>query len=122
SFYIFAIIIEAPWDILTHGYMLAGLYFLFLFFEEKNRLWKNALVAAFFVGLSMMSKGPVSLYAVFLPFLISYGIVFKFKNLKSRIFPLFAFLILFMVIGGWWFLYVRLADPEAFLEIAAKET
>jgi 4-amino-4-deoxy-L-arabinose transferase-like glycosyltransferase len=122
SFYIFAIIIEAPWDIFAHGFMLAGLYFLFLIFEGKNAVWKNALLAAFFVGLSIMSKGPVSLYVLFLPFLISYGIVFKFKNLKSRILPLLAFLILFMVIGGWWFLYVRLADPEAFLEIATKET
>jgi 4-amino-4-deoxy-L-arabinose transferase-like glycosyltransferase len=122
SFYIFAIIIEAPWDIFAHGFMLAGLYFLFLFFEEKNMVWKNALLAGFFVGLSLLSKGPVSLYVLFLPFLISYGIVFKFKNLKSRILPLLVFLILFMVIGGWWFVYVRLADPEAFLEIATKET
>lgn len=122
SFYIFAIIIEAPWDIFAHGFMLAGLYFLFLLFEEKNGVWKNALLAALFVGFSIMSKGPVSLYATFLPFLISYGIVFKFKNLKSRILPLLAFLILFMVIGGWWFLYVRLADPKEFLEIATKET
>ncbi|MDT8417509.1 MAG: glycosyltransferase [Lutibacter sp.] len=122
SFYIFAIIIEAPWDIFAHGFMLAGLYFLFLFFEEKSALWKNALLAAFFVGFSIMSKGPVSLYVLFLPFLISYGIVFKFKNLKPRILPLLAFLILFMVIGGWWFLFVRLADPKAFLEIATKET
>ncbi|MFZ2431169.1 MAG: glycosyltransferase family 39 protein [Lutibacter sp.] len=122
SFYIFAIIIEAPWDIFAHGFMLAGLYFLFLFFEENNARWKNALLAAFFVGLSLLSKGPVSLYVLFLPFLISYGIVFKFKNLKSRILPLLTFLILFMVIGGWWFVYVRLADPKAFLEIATKET
>ncbi len=122
SFYVFAIIIEAPWDIFTHGFMLAGLYLLFLFFEEDKALWKNALLAAFFVGLSMMSKGPVSLYALFLPFLISYGIVFKFKNLKVRYVPLLAFLILFIGIGGWWFLYVRLADPGAFLEIARKET
>lgn len=122
SFYIFAIIIEAPWDIFAHGFMLTGLYFLFRFFEEDNTLWKNALLASFFVGLSMMSKGPVSLFAVFLPFLISYGIVYKFKNLKAKFLPFLAFIILFIVIGGWWFLYVRLADPKAFLEIATKET
>lgn len=122
SFYIFAIIIEAPWDIFAHGFMLAGLYFLFLFFEEDKALWKNALLAAFFVGFSIMSKGPVSLYALFLPFLISYGIVFKFKNLTAKFLPLSTFLIIFIAIGGWWFLYVRLADPKAFLEIATRET
>lgn len=122
SFYIFAIIIEAPWDIFAHGFMLAGLYFLFIFFEENKSLWKNALLATMFVGFSILSKGPVSLYALFLPFLISYGMVFKFKDMKTRFIPILAFIILFLVIGGWWFLYVRLVDPEAFLEIATKET
>jgi 4-amino-4-deoxy-L-arabinose transferase-like glycosyltransferase len=122
SFYIFAIIIEAPWDIFAHGFMLAGLYFLFRFFEEKYGPWKNAVLAAIFVGFSIMSKGPVSLFAVFLPFLISYGIVFKFKGFKTKFLPLMGFVILFIIIGSWWFLYVRLADPKAFLEIAAKET
>jgi len=122
SFYIFAIIIEAPWDIFAHGFMLAGLYFLFLFFEEKLSLWKNALLAAFFIGLSVMSKGPVSLFAVFLPFLISYGIVFKFKDFKTKFLPFIGFVLLLLIIGGWWFAYVRLADPEAFLKIATKET
>jgi 4-amino-4-deoxy-L-arabinose transferase-like glycosyltransferase len=122
SFYIFAIIIEAPWDIFSHGFMLAGLYFLFLFFEEKKSLWKNSLLAAFFIGLSLMSKGPVSLYALFLPFLISYGMVFKFKNFKTKFLPFIGFVILLLIIGGWWFAYVRLADPEEFLKIATRET
>jgi len=122
SFYIFAIIIEAPWDIFAHGFMLAGLYFLFLFFEEKLALWKNGLFAAFFIGLSVMSKGPVSLYAVSLPFLISFGVVFKFKDFKTKLLPLLGFVLMLVIIGGWWFAYVRLADPEAFLKIATKET
>ena len=122
SFYIIGIINEAPWDIYAHGFMLAGIYFVFQFFEEKDNLYKNALIAGFFVGLSMMSKGPVSLFALFLPFVISYGIVFKFKNFKSKIAPLLLFIITFLLIGGWWFLYVRQVDSEAFIEIATKET
>lgn len=122
SFYVFAIINEAPWDIFAHGFMLAGLYFLFLLFEENKSFWINALLSGVFIGFSIMSKGPVSLFAVFLPFLISYGIVFKFKNIKFKIAPLIIWVISFISIGGWWFLYVRHADPEAFLEIANKET
>ncbi len=121
SFYIIGIINEAPWDIYAHGFMLAGIYYIFQLFEEKNSLLKNALIAGFFVGLSMMSKGPVSLYALFLPFIISYGIVFKFKNFKSKIAPLLLFIITFLLIGGWWFLYVRQVDSEAFIKIATKE-
>jgi len=122
SFYIVAIINEAPWDIFTHGFMIAGLYYLFQFFEKDNSLWKNALLSALFIGLSILSKGPVSLFAVFLPFLISYGITFKFLNFKKKWIPFVLSIIAFIIIGGWWFVYVRLADPEAFLEIATKET
>jgi 4-amino-4-deoxy-L-arabinose transferase-like glycosyltransferase len=122
SFYVFAIINEAPWDIYTHGFMLSGIYFLFLLFEERKTVWRNVMLSAFFIGLSILSKGPVSLFAVFLPFLISYGIVFKFKAIKTKIFPIIILLILSVLIGGWWFVYVRLADPAAFLEIASKET
>ncbi len=122
SFYVFGIINEAPWDIFTHGFMFAGLYYLFQFFETSEKQWKRAFIAALFIGLSIMSKGPVSLFAVFLPFLISYGIVFKYKNFKQKLVPFIIAVILFLVIGSWWFLYVRIADTQAFLEIATKET
>jgi 4-amino-4-deoxy-L-arabinose transferase-like glycosyltransferase len=122
SFYVFGIINEAPWDIFAHGFMFAGLYYLFQFFEVKQSDWKKAILAAILIGLSIMSKGPVSLFAVFLPFLISYGIVFKFKNFKSKLIPFIFCILLFLVIGSWWFLYVRIVDTQAFIEIATTET
>lgn len=122
SFYVFGIINEAPWDIFAHGFMFAGLYYLFQLFETKQSEWKQAILAAIFIGLSIMSKGPVSLFAVFSPFIISYGIVFKFKHFKQKLIPFIVCVLLFLVIGSWWFVYVRIADAQAFLEIATKET
>jgi len=122
SFYVFAIINEAPWDIFTHGFMAIGLLFLLKFFNDEKINWKNVLLVGVFIGFSIMSKGPVSLYALFLPFVIAYGVVFKFKKLKEKTVPIIAFIILFLVIGGWWFTYVRLVNPETFLAVANKET
>jgi 4-amino-4-deoxy-L-arabinose transferase-like glycosyltransferase len=122
SFYVIGILNEAPWDIFAHGFMIAGIYFLFKFFESPKQLWKNALLASFFVGLSFLSKGPVSLYALFLPFIIAYGFAYKFKDFKSKVIPFISFILLFIIIGGWWFIYVRVADADAFLKIASKET
>jgi len=121
SFYVIGIIFEAPWDIFTHGFMLAGLYYLYTFFEEDKSVWKNTLLASIFFGFSILSKGPVSLFAVFLPFLISYTIVFKFKNFKQKLVPFLSFVILFISIGSWWFVYVKLVDPESFFVIAERE-
>jgi 4-amino-4-deoxy-L-arabinose transferase-like glycosyltransferase len=122
SFYIIGIINEAPWDIFTHGFMIAAIYFLFQFFETNTAIWKNAILAGILGGLSLMSKGPVSLYVLLLPFLISYAILFKFKHFKGKALPLLTFIILMFAIGGWWFIYVRMVDNEAFIEIAKKET
>lgn len=124
SFYIIAITNEAPWDIYAHGFMLCGIYFLFGFFRSNDHKWKNSLLAGLFIGLSFMSKGPVSLYALLLPFLLAYGFVFKYKGfgLHRKHLSLITLILLATAIGLWWFVYVRLADPDAFLAITEKET
>ena len=121
SFYVIGIIVEAPWDIFTHGFMILAVYYLFLFFQGENPI-KNSLLAGCFIGCSILSKGPISIYALLLPFLIAYGFIYKFKFSKTQIKWLIASLITALIIGGWWYLYVRLNDPEAFKAIAEKET
>ncbi len=122
SFYVIGIIIEAPWDIFTHGFMLIAIFHLFQLIEKQNQYWQHTLLAGLFIGFSIMCKGPVSFYALLLPFLISYGITYKYKHFRAKLFSLFSILILALLVGGWWFLYVRLEDPETFLSIAVKET
>ncbi|MBW2962589.1 ArnT family glycosyltransferase [Mesonia aestuariivivens] len=122
SFYIIFSGRNGQWDIFTHAFMMISIYYLWKFFNTNKNLYRYALLASIFFGFSLLSKGPVSLYALLLPFLISYGIVYKYKNLKRRWLPLLLFLLAGILIGGWWFFYVRWADPAAFLKIAAKET
>jgi len=122
SFYFMAIVNEAPWDIYTHVFMLISIYYLFSAFTTEKSVWKHWLLAALFFGLSFMGKGPISFYALLLPFIIAYGIFYRFQNFKRKIAPTVVFLIVGFVIGLWWFVYVRIADPNAFLAIAKKET
>ena len=122
SFYVIGIVIEAPWDIFTHGFMLIGIYHLYQLFSKNQNYWKHTLFAGIFIGLSIMSKGPISFYALLLPFLIAYGLVYKYKHFKAKWFSMFSLLLLALVIGGWWYLFVRYADPQTFLEITKRET
>ncbi|GGZ53709.1 MULTISPECIES: ArnT family glycosyltransferase [Mesonia] len=122
SFYIIFSGRNGQWDIFTHAFMMICIYYLWKFFNNDNKLYVHAILAALFFGFSFLSKGPVSLYALLLPFIISYGIVYKYQNFKKRWLPLISFLLIGLLIGGWWFIYVRLADPAAFLKIAEKET
>ncbi|MCK0190729.1 glycosyltransferase family 39 protein [Arenibacter sp. F20364] len=124
SFYIIAITVEAPWDIYTHGFMLTAIYFLYSFFSLPDHKWKNSILAGVFIGLSFMSKGPVSLYGLLLPFLLAYGFVYTYKDfgVNRKYISLLVMILLALVVGVWWFLYVRLADPNAFMAITKKET
>lgn len=122
SFYVIGIIIEAPWDIFTHAFMLISIFHLFQLFEKEKQYWQHTILAGLFIGFSIMCKGPVSFYALLLPFLISYGITYKYKHFRAKLFSVFSIIILMLLIGGWWFLYVRLEDSETFLRITNKET
>ncbi|RAJ12979.1 ArnT family glycosyltransferase [Olleya aquimaris] len=122
SFYVIGITIEAPWDIFTHGFMMVAIYHLYKLFKSKNIHWKHVIIAGVAIGCSILSKGPVSFYALLLPFLLAYGFSFKYQNIKAKVAPIVVILILGIVVGGWWYLYVRLQDPETFTAITSRET
>jgi 4-amino-4-deoxy-L-arabinose transferase-like glycosyltransferase len=111
SFYIVASGRDGQWDIFTHGFMMVCIYQLYLFFTKDEKKYQHVLIAAVFFGCSFMSKGPVSMYALLLPFIFAFGIVYRYKNIKSRILPLVLFLILSLVFSGWWYWYTYTYDP-----------
>ncbi|MDN3595067.1 ArnT family glycosyltransferase [Zunongwangia endophytica] len=121
SFYIIFSGRNGQWDIFTHSFMMVSIYFLFQLFNDDKKLWHNTLLGGIFFGFSILSKGPVSFYTLFLPFVIAYTIVYKLHHSKRKWPALIVFLILGLSVGLWWFAYVRIADPIAFLDIAKDE-
>ncbi|MEL6809798.1 MAG: glycosyltransferase family 39 protein [Bacteroidota bacterium] len=122
SFYVVSAGRDANWDIFTHAFMMVSIYQLYLFFTEDKGLYKYAFLAAIFFGCSFMSKGPVSMYALLLPFLISFGIVYKYNDFKRRVAPLLFFLIFALLLSGWWYWYTYTYDAESVAEITKRET
>lgn len=121
SFYVIASGRDGQWDIYTHGFMLICIYFLYSFFTQNINTYRNAIIAGLFFGFSFLSKGPVSFYALLLPFLISFGIVYKFRNFKSRWIPLLLFLVIAVITSSWWHLYTIAFDKATALKITEKE-
>lgn len=122
SFYFMAIQREAPVDIFAHGFMVASLYFLYQLVENINRTYRHATLAALFFGLSFLSKGPVAHYAMLLPFVIAYAFSYPIKNIKQKILPFILMALVATILSGWWFMWVRVADPDSFTAIVNKET
>lgn len=121
SFYIIFIARDGTWDVFTHSFMLAAIWFLFQFFESDDNRWKNILIAAIFIGLSFMSKGPIGMFSLMTPFLIAYAIIYKFKNFKNKWFPLVIGLLVILLMSSWWPLYIYFSDTSAVEFIADKE-
>lgn len=122
SFYIVASARDGQWDIYTHAFMIFSIYALFKLFTEKTAQYQNAILAGIFFGFSFLSKGPVSFYALLLPFLVSFGIVYRYKDLKSRVLPILIFLAVATVVSSWWHLYTLMHDKAAVLAITKTET
>lgn len=122
SFYIVFSGRNGQWDIFSHAFMLFAIYQIFMAFEAAGKNWKNWLAAGLFLGFSFMSKGPVSLFALFLPFLIAYGFVYKFKGFKTKWLPLASSLLIFALVGFTWGIYIYFTDTSSAATIADKET
>jgi 4-amino-4-deoxy-L-arabinose transferase-like glycosyltransferase len=122
SFYIVFSGRNGQWDIFAHSFMMLAIWQIYLALNTEINSYKKWFLGGLFIGLSILSKGPVSLYALFLPFLIAYGFTYNFKGFSKQIKPAFLALIMALIIGGWWAVYIYVTDFEAVQRIAAKET
>lgn len=120
SFYIFFAGRDNQWDMYTHSFMIVSILFLWKLLQEEHNVVINICMAGVFLGFSFLSKGPISLYALLIPFLISYGIVYHFSSGKKILYFMLV-LVLGLCIGLSWFIYVRYKDPEYFRVIAVRE-
>lgn len=122
SFYIIFSGRNGQWDIFAHSFMILCIYFLVKMHRCPTKQWIYALCSALFLGCSFLSKGPVSLYALWLPFIIAYLVVYKKQLHIRQILPFIAALAVGLTIGLSWYLYVRYEDSKTFLDIAQEET
>lgn len=106
------------WDIYTNIFTVGALYFL-LKSREKT---VYSSVAGIFLGLAIMSKGPVSIFAMFIPFIISYLIIYKVNIKKISLIKTVIFIITTLFIGGAWYFYIYGVHSEVALKVATVES
>jgi 4-amino-4-deoxy-L-arabinose transferase-like glycosyltransferase len=114
---------DAQWDIFSHSFMMGSLWLLARASRTADRglLWG---AAGLLLGLSILSKGPVALYGVWLPFLICYyqprlwGAAGRLRQEWSGL--LFLVLVALVVGAAWpWYVWQHVA-PTA-LTVARTE-
>ncbi|MBR1838918.1 MAG: glycosyltransferase family 39 protein [Bacteroidaceae bacterium] len=114
----------ATWDVYCHAFMTAAIYYLYKLFhdpEPSRSPWRDALLAGLFLGLSFLSKGPVSFFALLLPCVIALWVVYP-ARLKGKLLPALCVLLIALVVGGWWYLYLVTLHPADLASVFHKET
>lgn len=111
----------ATWDIYCHSFMLGAIYFFYRAFESEGAHWRDFLSAGVFMGLSFLGKGPVSFYALLLPFLLCYFPIYR-PSFRGKVMPLLVMVVLCLVISLWWPVYLYLYHKDMAMFVAAKES
>lgn len=119
----------ASWDIYTHAFMMGAIYHLALSLGRKEGKttvgqvpqWRHFMLSGLMIGLSIMSKGPVSLYALFLPFVIAY-VMLERPSIKGKWPQLTVMAIIAVVIGSWWYVYIYAFHGDELSTVVGKET
>ena len=112
---------RASWDIFCHMFMLGALW-AYMLGMLGNRGWPMFALCGGLMGLSFLSKGPVSFYALLLPFLLSYLCIYRVDPLRQKWRLLLLAAVVAAVISSLWPLYILNFHPEALLSTVQQET
>lgn len=111
----------ASWDIYCHAFMMGGIYFLARAMLSDKKFLHHFIWFGIFTGLSIMSKGPVSPYALLIPFIVAFCIV-KRPHMRGKWWALILGVAIALVIGTWWYIYIHIFEADALNAVIRKES
>lgn len=112
---------SATWDIYCHAFMLAGIYYLVRALYEDHHYRQWFTIAGIMMGLSILSKGPVSFYALLLPCLIML-IALPSPSVKGKRLWFGLMFAIMLIVGGWWYVYLLVQHPVEASTVFHKES
>ncbi|UII29655.1 glycosyltransferase family 39 protein [Fulvivirga ulvae] len=107
------------WDIYCNAFMLGAIWMLYR--ASKYNLLKHWISSGIFMGLSFMSKGPVSFYAMLLPYLLAFFLS-KYKFERPTWGGVVLCILTMLLISAAWPLYLYLKIPDIATQIAGEES
>jgi len=111
SFSFFNLGRQGTWDIYCHAFMMGGIWLLLAGLQADGKGLKRFIGSGIFMGLSFLSKGPVSFYALLLPFLMSYGYGFGTLAYKKHKTGILILVVVCLLVSFAWPFYVYLHEP-----------
>ena len=122
SFYVLFMARRGTWDIYCHSFMLAAIWVFTYALKLKGPADRWFLRSGFLMGVSFMSKGPVSFYVLLVPYLTAYMAAFGLSEFRLKYREIASCVLICIVISCWWPIYTFWQLPEATANIISAET
>lgn len=116
----------ATWDIYCHAFMQGAVWLIFkLFYSPRTggtggRLWQFA-AAGLLMGLSFLSKGPVSFFALLLPFLIACAFYGR-PTARKTAGGIVLMIVVMVAVSAWWYVYIYVFHQDLATAVLHKES
>ena len=122
SFYIFFMARDISWDIFCHSFMVGAIWLIHRELRSKPNGWIAVTLAGVLMGLSFLSKGPVSFYALLLPYLIARSVTLGWGEVKGKMGILLVMFAVTFSVSLWWPIIIALAHPGMTARILYHES
>lgn len=110
---------ENSWDMYSYAFAFGTVVF-FTAGMKKEKI-KNFIISGIFLACSILSKGPVALYGLILPFIVSYGYIYGMENYKKNWKGILIVLGTAVLLSGIWPVLMLLNYKDIFLSVMEKE-
>lgn len=110
---------ENSWDMYT--YVFAFGTAVFIISGIKNYRIRDFFIGGIFLGASILSKGPVAVYGMLIPFVIAYGYIYGWKNFKENYKGLLLLVGIGILLPALWGGAVITQYKDIFLGVMEKE-
>lgn len=110
---------ENSWDFYTYAFALGGVLFFIRGLKRDSLV--NFLVSGILVGFSFISKGPVGVYGLMLPFFVGHIFVYGLKEYKRNYKKIILMALVSVFVGGLWWFLIYLEYGEILLQVVKKE-
>lgn len=111
---------SATWDIYCHALMMVAIYYLTRAIYEDRHYRQRFALAGLMMGLSFLSKGPVSFYALLLPYLLTL-VALPGPTMRGKWRWVAAMAAIAAGVGLWWWAYLLIVHPQEVARVVGKE-